>query len=260
MLPPREIAMWDVVQRDLTEILSSRLFPTLASDPGYHLLLRNAGLTSIPEALGGKIDPGFAKAQKDWSHTIPMKTSMNLHASIRNLPPATRSKLETAARMCAQLFMADLTALEALRERRAKVVVLESPITIYRIWDSSKDNRIKHWWFSEHLLRLAKSQSVTEKMSVRDWLRDRLAVSLNFGACDQLSQLALAGAAALPAVEALGLPMPQYSAIVRDAGGVTRGTPTRDYWDKLGATFQGQKTQYFLPFIPPDRIRDVTWP
>ena len=105
--------MWDVVQRDLTEILSSRLFPTLASDPGYHLLLRNAGLTSIPEALGGKIDPGFAKAQKDWSHTIPMKTSMNLHASIRNLPPATRSKLETAARMCAQLFMADLTALEA---------------------------------------------------------------------------------------------------------------------------------------------------
>jgi hypothetical protein len=83
---------------------------------------------------------------------------------------------------------------------------------------------------------------------------------LNFGACDQLSEIRLTGNAAFPTIEALGLPMPQYSPITRDASGVTRGKADQDYWKRLGAIFQGQKTQYFLPFVPPDRIQDVSWP
>lgn len=57
---------------------------------------------------------------------------------------------------------------------------------------------------------------------------------------------------ALPAIEAWGLPMRQYS---KDAAGKP-GVSMPDYWAKLGATFQGQKTQYFLPFIPASRVTD----
>jgi hypothetical protein len=39
--------MWADVQRDLAQILSGRLFPVLATDPGYRVMLRNAGLASI---------------------------------------------------------------------------------------------------------------------------------------------------------------------------------------------------------------------
>jgi hypothetical protein len=140
--------------------------------------------------------------------------------------------------MCAQLFVMDLNALGALRERRAKALVIEGPMTLYRIWDSKMDNRTRHWWFSEHLFNLTAAQSAIAKQSVRDWLRDRLALSFNFGACDRISKLTLAGRAALSAIEAWGLPMPQYSPITRDASGKTTGTADKDYWDKRGSTFR----------------------
>lgn len=65
--------MWADVQRDLAQILSSRLFPILATDPGYRVMLRNAGLASIPERTDGKIDPDFAQAQSGWRSSVPMK-------------------------------------------------------------------------------------------------------------------------------------------------------------------------------------------
>ena len=55
--------MWADVQRDLAEILSSRLFPILATDPGYRVL-RNAGLASIPESTDGKIGPRLCAGAK----------------------------------------------------------------------------------------------------------------------------------------------------------------------------------------------------
>jgi hypothetical protein len=251
--------MWANVQRDLTEILSSRLFPTLASDPGYRVMLRNAGLTSIPDYQDGKVDSDFAQAQRNWGQSVAMKTPISIHSSTGKLPPAVHSKLETAARMCTQLLFMDSSTLGALRERRAKAVVAEGPITLYRMWDSQKGNRTGHWWFGEHLLNLAAAQSAAAGQSVRDWLRDRLAVSLDFSACDCISKLTLTGRAALPAIEAWGLPMPQYSPVTRNPKGDTVGTAGPDYWAKYGAMFQGEKTQYFLPFIPPDRIHDSTW-
>ena len=53
--------------------------------------------------------------------------------------------------------------------------------------------------------------------------------------------------------------MPQYSRITRNADGTSSGEAGRDYWDKYDAIFQGEKTQYFLPFVPPDRIQDTVW-
>jgi hypothetical protein len=163
--------------------------------------------------------------------------------------------------MCAHLFIMELEALGAVRQRRAKAVVIEGTTTIYRIWDSKMDNRTRHWWFSENLLKLAAAQSAKTKQSVREWLRDWLAVSYNFGACDQLSKIVLAGNAAIPGIEAWGLPMPKYRPVTRDPEtGRLVHEVQKDYWFKLGETFRGQKTQYFLPFVPPDRIKDANWP
>ena len=95
----------------------------------------------------------------------------------------------SAARMCAQLAIMDVSDLGALRERRAKAIVLEGPANLYRMWDSSSDNLTRHWWFSENLFNLASSQSAAVNQSTRDWLRDRLAVSFNFGNCNRISKL-----------------------------------------------------------------------
>ena len=251
--------MWVDVQRDLAQILSSRLYPILATDPGYRVMLRNAGLASIPERTDGRVDPGFAQAQSGWRSSVPMKTPLKIHSSVQQLPPAVRANLDSAARMCAQLAVMDVSALGALRERRAKAIVLDGPVSLYRMWDSSSDNRTRHWWFSENLFNLASSQSAAANQSTRDWLRDRLAVSFNFGSCDRISTLRFGAGTAVPAVEAWGLPMPQYSRITRNADGASSGEAGRDYWDKYDAIFQGEKTQYFLPFVPPDRIQDTVW-
>ncbi|MFZ0705176.1 MAG: hypothetical protein WAM71_06200 [Candidatus Korobacteraceae bacterium] len=252
--------MWADVERDMADILSSRLFPTLSTDPGYRVMLRNAGLTSIPDGKDNKVNPAFDQAQKAWRNSIPMQSPLKLHSSIQNLPQDTKLKLKTAAQMCSQLLLREVEAQNSLRERRAKAVVLEGSLNLYRVWDSTMDNRTRHWWFSEHLLNYAVRESKATGQSTHDWLRDRLAVSLNFGKCDRLSNLVLGPAAALPAIEAWGLPMPQRSSITRDARGNTVGELTPDYWQKIAASFQGEKTQYFLPFIPPDRIKDQPWP
>jgi hypothetical protein len=248
--------MWADVQNELTEILSSRLFPVLASDPGYRVMLRNAGLTSIPDYKGGRVDPEFDTAQRNWGSSMPMKTPMNIRSPTEVLPPAVRLRLETAARMCAQLIVMKVDADGSLRERRAKAVILEGPTTLFRLWDSGKDNRTRHWWFSEHLLNLAEAQ---REQSPRDWLRDRLAVSFNFSKCDRISELTLGVRTGIPAVEAWGLPMPQYSPNASDARSNDNREACQDHSDKAGAIFQGQKTQYFLPFVPPDRIKDADW-
>jgi hypothetical protein len=234
--------MWADVERDLALILSTRLFPVLSTDPGYCVMLRNAGLFSIPEGAGGRVDPGFAQAQSAWRNSTPMKSSLHLHSSTQNLPPATQDRLRSAAQLCCQLLLMDIETQNSLRERRAKAAVLEGSTTVYRIWDSRKNNRTGHWWFSDHLLNVASRESKAANQSTQDWLRNRLAISYDFSQCDRISKLILGPSAAVPCVEAWGLPMAHQSTV------------------NVGPTFQGEKTQYFLPFIPPDRICDVSWP
>ena len=230
--------MWTDVQRDLVEILSSRLFPSLASDPGYIAMLRNAGLTSIPDIKA------FYNAQKNWAIRIAMEDPPNLRSSIKELPPALKSQLKVAAQMCVTLMFRDKDLNDAmrsgaLRELRAKATVLKGKEYhyLYRLWDSEKQNVMRHWWFSEHLLELAQAKAAITKKPVHEWLRDRLAISLNFSKCDEISRLKLGPSTALPAIEVWGNPMPC------------------DLEDKNSGTLYGHKTQYYLPFLPPDRIQ-----
>jgi hypothetical protein len=251
--------MWIDVQNDLASILSSRLFPALASDPGYRLLLHNAGITSIFNdgafrQLHNKagIVEEVRQAQVSWSNLEPMKhppkdTFAN-HRRISDLQP----RLNAAAQMCAKLMFMNVEASRSLRERRAKALVLEGPLTLYRIWDSSsdKDRRNWNWWFSEGLWNLAIAKSESVNQPTRDWLRDKLAVSFSFNKFDQVSKMTIRHGQALPAIEAMGLPMPHYMRPI------DREIP-KDYWEKFGSVFEGGKTQYFLPFASPDTI--VPW-
>ena len=212
--------MWNAVQSGLSEILSKQVFPCLAHDPGYVHILRNAGL------------PG----------KIP--------AEVSTLPPQVKQRLSESSRMCAQLLTMHVQGRHALRERRAKAVVLEGPQTIYRMW-SLKDarSRIGPWRFTEGILQLALKESKGNRTAALGWLRDRMAVSLDWSDCDKVAQLHLHSGNSLPAIEALGLPMPVYSKTAPGSAGVSMP----DYWAKLGTMLQGEKTQYFLPFI---RVRD----
>ena len=213
--------MWSSVESELVVILSTRVFHTLSGDSGYVELFRKAGFK------GG------------------------LPTDLSQAPAAVRQRLNTAARMCAQLLRMEVESQKSLRERRAKAVVLEGPASLYRLWSNKDNNRIRPWWFTSALLQQALSETGQDKVKAMDWLRNRLAISLDFGACDRLAQLNLGPSSALPAVEAWGLPMPQYTAnaLVKHPN-----IPLPEYFAKRAQTFEGQKTQYFLPFVPSGRV------
>ena len=173
--------MWSLVEEDFVKILTGRVFHTLADDSGYVEIFRKAGFQ-------GRLPTDLSLA-----------------------PVAVRQRLNTAARMCAQLLRMELVSKDSLRERRAKAVVIEGPATLYRLWSNNDRNRVGSWWFTSHLLREALVQCNNDRLKAAEWLRDRLAISLDFGLCDRVAALNLGISSALPAIEAWGLPMPQYT-------------------------------------------------
>jgi len=215
--------MWSSVEDEFVKILCTRVFHTLANDPGYVEIFRRAG-------FHGKLPSDLTQA-----------------------PAAVRQKLGTAARMCAQLLRMDVASKNSLRERRAKAVVIEGPATLYRLWSNKDGNRIGPWWFTEHLLCEALGQSDNDPAKATLWLRDRLAISLDFGSCDRVAVLNLGMSSAVPAIEAWGLPMPQYTAKALEKD---PSIPLTEYFAKRRQSFQGEKTQYFLPFVPMSRVTD----
>ena len=213
--------MWSDVERQLAELLATESFPTLLGNPGYMHMLANAGMSGI----------------------IPRDPT--------ELRPSARLQFTEAARMCAQLVTLHVEGMNSLRERRAKAVTLEGPTILYRLWSQRHSTRIGPWWFTDGVLKQALSESGGNQTVALAWLRDRLAVSLDWSDCDRVVQLTLHNNNRLPAIEAWGLPVRQYSP---DA--LNRGVRPADYWARYAAMFQGQKTQYFLPFVPETRVRD----
>jgi hypothetical protein len=215
--------MWNSVEDELATMLSTRVFHTLAGDSGYVEIFRKAGFK-------GHLPTDLARA-----------------------PVAVRQQLNSAARMCAQLLRMDVASKNSLRERRAKAVVVEGNLTLYRLWSAKDQNRIGPWWFTANLLREALTQGDNNRQKAAEWLRDRLAISIDFGACDRVAALTLGVRSALPAIEAWGLPMPQYTAKALEKD---PKIPLPEYFSKRQQSFQGQKTQYFLPFVPVSRVTD----
>jgi hypothetical protein len=213
--------VWTSVQSDLAALLGSRVYPALAEDEGYRHFFRNAGFSTIPSSITG-------------------------------MPPALQLRVADAARMCAQLVTLQVDSSGGLRERRAKAVLIEGPTAIYRLWSGKDNNRVGAWWFTGAVLQQALKAEKNNRKAALEWLRDKLAVSLDWNDCDRVAQIRLGPGVAIPAIEGWGLPMRQFS---RQAPGKPN-VRMADYWRRYRLTFQGQKTQYFLPFVPANRVQD----
>ncbi|MBC7925464.1 MAG: hypothetical protein H7039_07385 [Bryobacteraceae bacterium] len=214
--------MWSDVRKEFTDIISTRVFLNLRNDAEYLRFLENAGLKGV----------------------VPRELTA--------LRPDMRSSVEQAARMLAHIVTRQIEEENCVRERRAKAIVLEGPVSIYRVWSQKHNTRHRAWWFSQGVLDGALLSAAGDRNQALEWLRNRLAISLDRNDADRLARITLPYGEALPIIAAWGLPMPQYSI----AAATQKGTNMRDYWARQGAVFQGEKTQYFLPFIPAQRVVD----
>lgn len=217
--------MWSNVEDQLAVLLSTEVFQTLMQDEAYVQLFRKAGLPGrIPSDIG-------------------------------LLPPKQKEQLREAARMTAQLVTMHVEGGSSLRERRAKAVVLEGPMKMFRLWNSDRPfSKNGSWWFTKGLLDMAMDAGRGNRKTTLDFLRNALAVPLDWSKCDRIAQLTLSPTNTVPAVEAQGLPMPVYS---KDALRNDPSIPLMDYFAKRREQLEGMKTQYFLPFVPPTRIADL---
>jgi hypothetical protein len=255
--------MWANVEAQLIDLLGDRLYPKLLTDPGYRIVLRNAGLVKLPKAGDGKSREDFLAAQRAWGMSKPMTDKPKLPETDK-LTPHQQARLRSAAALCARLMLLDVRDLDCLVEKGAKAKLLTGRGSIYRVWDATAQNQTRHWWFSEALKLRAIKESKLRNITPGDWIRDALAISLDFGKCDRISRISLNELEGVPAIVALGLKKPQWSTVHRDAKGKTRGGVTpdvdpMDYWVRMGQFFEGNKTQYFLPFLPPDLIKEDAW-
>jgi hypothetical protein len=251
--------MWADVETQLVELLAGQLYPQLLSDPGYRILLFEAGLTGLPGVRTGELVRGqFTVAQNAWYKGKPMQYKVGI-PDADQLTPEQRSRLREVARLRARLMTMEVKDLECLVEGGANARLLDAKGSIYRVWDSSARNQTRHWWFSEALKNQAIQESKLKGISPGDWIRDALAVSIDFGKCNRLSRISLEELGGVPIIEAKGLPMPQRTTVHRDRAGKTVGSADPDYWRRLGQSYAGNQTQYFLPYLPPGLIKADAW-
>jgi hypothetical protein len=215
--------MWEAVQQDFQQLIASRIYKCLLKNEDHEKFLRRAGFRGrLPSNLNG---------------------SSGDH----------RAALQEAAGFQVHLLISDLKQADSLRERRAKAIELTAPLKLYRLWDSSSQrSRYGFWWFSEGLWEMsaAAGSSIAARAA---WLRDHLAVSLDWSRCDRVALMTLQYDDALPAIQALGLEMRVYS---RDAWR-NPSVPMPEYWRNLDQTFRGGKSQLYIPWVPQRRVNDV---
>lgn len=212
--------MWSNIKDELAELLASQIFKVLLPNPEYQLFLQRAG-------LNGK-----------------------LPRTLNVVSNGTRTAISEMARMHAILLVNQLSGLDAVRERRAKVLQLEGPITLYRLWNSHKPwSRHGPWWFSQSLLDMS-MEAGPSRAGRLHWLRDKLAVSMDWSECDRVCVMQLGVNDVLPAIQAWGLPQRYYS---KDVAGKM---DPKEYFSKLGQTFAGGATQTYLPWTATQRVGD----
>ncbi|MBL8227743.1 MAG: hypothetical protein JNL98_04675 [Bryobacterales bacterium] len=212
--------MWSNLKEELTDLMASQIFKTLLPNREYQLFLQRAG-------LNGKLPRTLTVVSNE-----------------------TRGAISEMARMHASLLLNQLADLDAVRERRAKVLLLEGPITLYRLWNSAKPWSMNGpWWFSQGLLDMSLAAGPNRADRLH-WLRDKLAVSMDWSTCDRVCMLQLSINDVIPAIQAWGLPQRYYS---KDIAGKM---DPKEYFSKLGVEFAGGATQTYLPWTPGQRVGD----
>lgn len=207
----------------MTRLLSARIYPNLFTDTFYRRFLTLAGLPA-----GGP--PGGV------------------------IPPALRADFDAAAKINAGLAVAAVSKSGGIEETSACAKLLKLPIVLCRFWDSTApDYRKSIWWCDKNVVNLAKVHAGNTSAERLQWLREHLAVSLDWSRMDRIDLLRLGKNDELPAIEGVGTRQRMYSATALYQGNAR----SVDYWKNIDRYFPGGVKQIALPFIPQSSGEDL---
>jgi hypothetical protein len=220
--------MWSQVQADLEKMLAAKIYSALIEDAVYRAFLVSAGV----------------------------KLSQLGDCSV---PPALRQNFRTASKIRAYIIVSEIEKTEALRENSAGAKLCQGPLELYRLWDSSAPERREGvWWFEREVIDVCKRSTPRSSEARKQWLREHLAVSLDWSKLDRIDRIFIEADGEVPAIVGLGSPKSVYSPDAISTK-VSSRTPQplpiakasrKDYWDNFGKVFPGGVRQTILPFIP----------
>src|SRR5208282_2854983 len=143
--------MWPEVQRDLELLLIAKIYRVLLlHDPVYRSFLTLAGL-----------GPNFPKDNQ--------------------IPPNLRQNFATAAKIRAHIIVSQIADQNALVEQSCGAKLVTGNATFYRFWDSEhEERRVAPWWFEPTVVTTCKQHAGRSADDRRKWLREHLAVSLDW--------------------------------------------------------------------------------
>jgi len=209
--------MWAQIENDLQKILAAKIYPGLLTDSVYRKFLVFAGF-----------GPAFP-------------------ADLKSAPPALRENLAKVARIQAHIAVAEVAGSGGIEETDSCAKLITGPVTLYRFWDSnSPERRTGVWWVHRDVMDACKKHAGKSLSARQTWLREHLAVSIDWSAMDRIDTLSLTSVDELPAIEGKGNRMRVYSATALPSGKAA----SADYWKNLGKYFPGGLKQIVLPFVP----------
>lgn len=220
--------MWAQVEKDLQQLLAAKIYNVLLlHDAVYRSFLMLAGM-----------GPNFPKDDQ--------------------IPPPLRENFAKAAKIRAHIIVAEIAGKQALDELTcgAKLVSGEkltgSP-EFYRFWNSEDARgRVGTWWFEPSVMTICKQQakSVSER---RQWLREHLAVSLDWSKMNRIDIMRLGPSDEAPVVVGKGTAQRMWSSSALPEGKAA----SQDYWPSYDKYFPGGVRQTVFPFIPRARGEDL---
>lgn len=219
--------MWSQVQHDLENLLAAKIYSCLVEDAVYRAFLVSAG---------------FRFSGRDYS-----------------IPPNLQKNFNTAAKIRAHIIVSEVERSEAILESSAGAKLCHGPVQLYRLWDGgSPERRQSVWWFEPAVIEACKKNTPRSPEVRKQWLREHLAVPLDWSKLNRIDYISLKAGDELPVILGTGRPMPVYSPdAVSSKQSTTSGKPMpmakatpKEYFDNLGKFFAGGMRQTILPFIP----------
>lgn len=215
--------MWPQVKKDLCAMLGGRIYPILLTDAVYRQFLKNAGL-----------GPNFPPDNK--------------------IPSTNLKQFQESAELRARIVVAEIAKSGGIEPAGSSAKLLKGPLTLYRFGESrSPERREGVWWFEKQVVDMAKREAGKDADARSQWLRERLAVCMDWSAMDRIDWIELGAIDLLPAVQGIGRPQRMYSAAAIPSG----RAQSKDYWPNLGKSFPGGLKQTVLPFIPRTQGKDL---
>jgi hypothetical protein len=207
--------MWADVKRDLELLLVAKIYRVLLHDAVYRHFLTLAGL-----------GPNFSSDQ---------------------IPPNLRKNFATAAKIRAHIIVAQIADEDALEEDSCGAKLVTGDARFYRFWDSGhEERRVAPWWFEAGVVETCKQHAGRSAEARRQWLREHLAVSLDWSKMNRIDVMILRPGDEVPALVGIGSPQRMWSPKALCAG----QAPRADYWENYRKYFPGGVRQTVFPFIP----------